>query len=673
MKPIIKTGLLPLLFLFIACSDSGGPTAPSPVFDGKITTESSVEVTRQEVSAAGGSVIIDDPSDPLHGFELTLPPDGFGQSEEFVISRAEITAHERGAHFNPVSPMISIRGPAGYSADPLTVKVPVSIPEDHFAMGFFYNEATGTLEPIPVEQLSTDFVTLSTRHLSPEGITSLSKRSLRSGVPAVGNLVISSIQQTVLDGQPVLSSGFKPGEDDWEFPNYGSFVCPGGHCAGQSMAAMWYYYEQKLNGKENLYAAYDSLNDPSDPSSLWEDNPRGYRFCSTLQKDQNFDHWVENVKWASMRPRLTYYSFITAMLLTGEPQYVLIHNSTAGGGHAMIVYQVTPSTGTLHIADPNFPNNQTRRIQYENGVLQPYSSAAVAGGEGKAYDEIGYAAKSTHIDWQTIPQRWAEFENGIIGDDRFPDYALRVRNGGGFDVTGDFTTFLDTLELHCRSTEMPFYLTGTDRYQVFYVYDDQGNYLGGGRPANHGVFKLPVKKGKNTFGFSIRGAVSTSSVEEYVDFKWITIDRTEDVDYSSVKEIIIGLLAVTTHWEKENGDQKNYGFSPTAGADVTFDGSVFTGTSSIDGDSVWVKVAGFSIEFFCKTRESLGSPGNRDVSFSGTLNTITEVNDRGFGFSATGTAVASALSTLEIDPPNGYTYLGYTAESNTSLGVLFRY
>ena len=38
--------------------------------------------------------------------------------------------------------------------------------------------------------------------------------------------------------------------------------------------------------------------------------------------------------------------------------------------------------------------------------------------------KIDYLAKTTFINWDQIGKRWAEFENGTIGNDRFPPYTL---------------------------------------------------------------------------------------------------------------------------------------------------------------------------------------------------------------------------------------------------------
>ena len=386
-------------------------------------------------------------------------------------------------NFNPISPLIKISYEGGYSSNLMTVKIPIKLPDGHFAMGFFYDDVTGTLEPIPVDNLDGNSVTLSTRHLSPPAAAP-GRSFLRKPQSVFGNLVISSISATILDGQPTLSSGFTPGVDDWEFVNFGSYIAPGGHCAGQSMSAMWYFYEKKLKGEPSLNHRFDTVNDPARPVALWADNPRGYRFASTIQKDQDFDNWIKSLQFQSARPKLTWYCFIYAMLLTGEPQYVLIRNAATGAGHAMIIYKVTPSTGTLYIADPNYPSNRdpgsgtlsTRTIQYENEILKPYSSALVSGGPGVSFDQIGYAAKTAYIDWPKISERWDEFQNGTIGNDRFPDYTLWVRlgNGGGFELKDTLSTYADTLELHSRSVAAAGWIPNTDHLQEFRVCDESG-------------------------------------------------------------------------------------------------------------------------------------------------------------------------------------------------------
>ena len=147
-------------------------------------------------------------------------------------------------------------------------------------------------------------------------------------------------------------------------------------------------------------------------------------------------------------------------------------------GHAMIVYKITPATGTLYIADPNYPGNRdpfngtptTRIIECQaNGFMKPYSSALAAGGPGIVFDQIGYAATTAFVRWDKITERWAEFEKGTIGDDRFPAYQLRVHEPGRVStVSGDTVrTVHDTLGFSSYCTAASAKIPGTDALQEF--------------------------------------------------------------------------------------------------------------------------------------------------------------------------------------------------------------
>ena len=682
MKTILRLLLVFPPLMLCSCNKESGPVEPpSNATGGTISTGTPVEVERQTIPSTGGKLSIRKPGNPLDGFELSVPMDAFTQAREFVVSYAEIKSHQLGLNFSPIAPMIRISYDGGYAAGVMSVKIPVKLPPGHFAMGFFYDVGSGKLEPVPLESLDSSYVTLSTRHLSPANAT-LGKRSLLFPQDVIGNLVVSSIQASLLDGQATLSSGFTPGVDDWEFPNLGSYVSSGGHCAGQAMTAMWYYYEKRLKGEPALYGRFDSYTDPAKPELLWGDNPRGYRFASTIQEDIDFGTWMaKSLSAQSWVPSLTFYSFIYAMLITGEPQFVGIRNSATRAGHAMIVYKVTPATGTLYIADPNYPGNRDpftgsptiRTIEYQNGSLKPYSSALFSGGPGTIFDLIGYIAKTSLIEWSTISDRWAEFQDGTIGNDRFPRYSLWVHNGRGSELLDTLSTDSDTLVVHCASAEAEGKIAGTNDYQEFWVYDGGAKYLGAGDAGNNGILAVPLQKGNNRLGFHIWGARGKN--RNYVDFRWTDVRRSQsDIDFARVKKIGIGLLSVMTHWKKSNGDAVDLLQSPTCYTDVTFAANTLYGKSTLTGDSVWTAVNTSAIRFFGKTRQSLGSLGICNVSISGTISSSPVIEPGiSFRYVATGGAISAVVDSLTINPGVSYTYVGHSFTSSSSFSIRFEY
>ncbi len=518
------------LLIYSSCKKSDNPTGPDDNSgSNKIEVGTSIDLVTQSVSSGGGTIKIDKSGDPLNGMEITLEPSSFTSTKNFKISYAEIKNHQLGQYFKPLSPLISINYEGGYSDIPMEVKVPIKLPAGHFAMAYFYDDKTGELEGLPVEKLDSISITVSTRTFS--SASSLTKRNTPNDATSTGMMVISSISESVLKSQGIIASGFLPGVDDWEFVNYGSYIATGGHCAGQSMTMMWYYYEKKLKGELSLFHKFDEVNDKTKPGLLWQDNPYGYRFASTIQKDFNFDGWITSLQWKQLFPGLTFNSFAASILLTGEPQFVLIRNSAGQGGHAMVVYKVNMSEGKLYIADPNYPNNRIaatgvesiRTIDYVNGVLKPYETGLTAGAQSTTMDQIGYFGKTTYIDWGQMAKRWVEFENKTIGNDRFPKYNLKLQNDGDKELTDQMITDKDTLKVYCKSTDITQSISHTDHYTDFQVYDDKGNFLAIGEFSNKGIASIPIKSSQTKLGFYVMGYITPEL--EYVDFKWININK----------------------------------------------------------------------------------------------------------------------------------------------------
>ena len=123
-----------------------------------------------------------------------------------------------------------------------------------------------TLEGMPLLALSGDRITVLTQHFS--------------------DLVVSKVKRATLDGT-AIDTGLRPGVDDWQFVNEGSTIAPSGHCAGQSLSAMWYYFEQRLAaGERPLYGRFDNNDYGFGTIDFQWDDSWGYRLASTVQREQ---------------------------------------------------------------------------------------------------------------------------------------------------------------------------------------------------------------------------------------------------------------------------------------------------------------------------------------------------------------------------------------------------
>lgn len=517
-----------------------GPDRPT----GTLAVGPSIVATSQVMEPGGGVLTVVKAGDPLDGMIIQVPPGAHPSPSQYNVSSATVLQHTFGPHFQPVTPLIAIENGGGYAEELIEVRIPVDVPPDHFAMAFYYDETNGTLEGIPSVDQDAHSVTIVTRHFS--------------------QLLVSIVKNTVLDDlvKKGIDSGFRPGGDDWQFVNRGSYIASAGHCAGQSLTALWYYCERPDGADPFLWNLYDNNGAKPATPGFWEDDSLGYRLASRVQVELG-DSWMSFANQfmgglAGANDEATFRAFAYAMLLTGEPQLVYIY-ATAGGGHAMIIYRVDAKG--LHIADPNYPGNLERRIAYANGQFAPYNSGAnadeIAAGHGKAYDLIGYVAKTATVDWNRIAHYWRGLKSRTIGYDRFPDYAVVVVADDGSE-----TPLIDGFE----SNEENILIRVTGSIPIgTRVFRD------GVRLQADAAGKYPLEAGNNVIGISIWGDVNNnpqSRLYKYIDFQYFNI-------WYGPKETTgckgWALESVTPNWapkEKKWGDQyeTNYLFSATDGA-----------------------------------------------------------------------------------------------------------
>jgi len=535
---IILSGFIPGL-LFTACTSF----FVDPPGDSKITTNDAVLLAEQEIPASGGTLFVQN-GGILEGFKIEVPSGSFETSQTISISAAEIKSHDLGQYFNPISPLIKIEYNGGYADSLMMVTIPIALPANHFAMGLYFDEETGMLEGLPVMELTNTYITLATRHfmsgadLHPDNAI---KKSAHIRFDASCNLVITSLAETELYNKPIISTGFSPGIDDYEFVNYGSYIAPGGHCAGQSITMMWYYYEKTLLGEPTLYHRFDLLNDPSKPEFMWMDNPNYFRFASVIQQDLDWNGMLfkvlKKIRVTDEYHHLSWKSFILSLLLTGHPQYVGL--TSQKGGHAILTHKISPAEGILYVTDPNFPG-QEKQIKYENGKFSPYNTMLNSSENNPyAFTGIGYTAVSALIDWNNIYKRYYEVLDSTIGTinpNTFPDYKIwAIEKNVDTDIANaDIIPFLinnDTLRciIECPEAQLS-YNIDNKRLISFYFFDENGNQIDI-QEKKWQKYTL-LKPGWNKLGVFIfawkEGFKSDETgeyLEQFVDFKWLNIYR----------------------------------------------------------------------------------------------------------------------------------------------------
>jgi hypothetical protein len=485
---------------------SGPDGSPTPAFEagtdsgrlrsgvtGTITTGLSTPLATQQIDTDGGTITVNVPGATLNGLTVTVPVSAYAAPQTFTVSSAPVTGHTFGSDFNPITPLITVDNGGAFSQKIITVRIPVSIPAGQFAMGFYYNPATQKLEGMATVSQDASSLTVATRHFS--------------------SFVLSAIDKVLL--KPDIDTGFRPGIDDWEFPNYGSYLTSG-HCTGQSMTAMWYYYEQPDGKDLTLYGRYDNNGNQPPTPDLWMDDSHPYRFASVV--------WNE-MDWSSLGREIseefiadvdadTWRLFAYSMQLTHQPQMTEIWNTApGGGGHALVVYRIFG--GNLYVADPNFPGNTTRRIEFADDTFTPYNSADneadIVAGRYTLYDRITYVAKDSLSDWSKITKHWAEMKDGTIGNDVFPAYQIVWLDDAGLasNLTEGFVSQNAQIKLRANVVGLSGGLT---------VYRD-GTALAPDAAGN-----FPLNKGNNLLGCYVQAQVGTDW--RYLDFKYINVSYT---------------------------------------------------------------------------------------------------------------------------------------------------
>ncbi|MBL7975217.1 MAG: hypothetical protein JNJ85_09910 [Candidatus Kapabacteria bacterium] len=512
-----------LVALFIiSCNKDEGPTNVNPG-GGKIEVQSFVNAGTVSVGPGGGVITVK--GGVMDGLSITVPPGSMQDSKTFTISTAVVNSHTFGADFNPLTPLIRVNYGGGYLDSIMTVKIPVTVPQGKFAMGFYYDEESGELEGIPIVAINNDNIIIATRHFSGKHLSDGRLGGILS-TKTYADFIIAYVDYAKLFGE--FESGFRPGMDDWEFPNWGSYIAPGGHCRGQSMTAIWYYQARKK-----------AFNDPplydrfSKYSGMWQDNSEGYKFASVVQIEG--DNIGRNAYWAKFNSTgtqkfshdsLHYMAFAYSMMVTKQPQLTSIWNSN--GGHAMVAYRA--SNRILSIADPNFPDRYNHFITLSSdGRFMPYESKPNAKAASTFYPDIYYAGKSSLYSFDGITTRYNEMLKHTIGDyppNNFPSVEIMMYDGKNWIEVGDtLSTDADSVVLAGRCVGCGEFVK--DNLTITELISQTGEHVAWSDD-HTGLLTVKLKGGENKVPIVMWGSKANNDFN-YVDFKMITVNKKKQI------------------------------------------------------------------------------------------------------------------------------------------------
>lgn len=459
----------------------------------------SAPLAAQTIGTVGGTI-------DAEGLRLEVPEGALAAETPISITRTPVESADFEGRFTPLTPLYTIEiGDAALTA-PVIITLPATVLDVDATLLFYYDEAAGTLTPLAPVGADATSITAAAIHFSK---------------------IVGGVFH---DATGALDSGFRPGFDDWQFPNRGSRVAPKGHCEGQSDTAIWYYIVKRGDeGASPLYGLYDNNGaDPKTPT-LWPDDSDGYRFVSSVQADpiaNKLLYWTTtNRLYGRADDRMTYTALRAAIAFSGEPQEISI---SAGDKpqHAMVVYRVTADR--LFIADPNYPG-KLRTIKYDaaTGRLAPYTSGAnasdIAAKRVKIYTKFAYVPWRSAASEAAIAVHWAEFESGQAGDAVFPKYTLEAKVGvdeAGADVWAPLTDGFATVEKQLKISLSDPTNTDSGAMQIF-----SGSTSTPLESWNPVIQTVDLIEGANSFGIAIYFDRKADGEPHYVDFVRLTITR----------------------------------------------------------------------------------------------------------------------------------------------------
>ncbi len=458
--------LLIVAILSVALPACSGDDASAPNSDsGKITTGDMTQLLEQTVSP-GGTATVEAAGTAIDGLTLEVPVGAYSSSTQVKISYADITAHEFGSNFDPVSPLIRIENGGEFAESLMRLRIPLPDLAGRFPVAFYYDRAAGTLEPLTPVGRSDTWLDVAVRHFS--------------------EIVVSGTQIELLRQGGGFHTLFDPQANGWSFANEGPYPESGGMCAGMSIGAAHFY--KNFSTSLLISSHFDDEQYWFQTPKIWQDDATGIKFCSELQET----FVTSNAFWAETgstplddfmlkSDEDQFWSLCYSLLVVNQPQfiYLAVKNNDKAPTHAIIsyAYEIDAGVGRLKVYDPNYPDSEgTIVFDFATKKFRPYTSAAntkaLAEGSTFAYDQIVFIPLSTLCDANEIDRIWRKVGAKTIGEGQYPAYELwavpidnedlpRVKL---LDAASGKTTFLPyrefTVEIVPADNSIPFKLVG---------------------------------------------------------------------------------------------------------------------------------------------------------------------------------------------------------------------
>lgn len=479
----------------------------------------------------------------LDGLRIEIPSGAFGGTTRWTVREEAAVQPALPPGVELVGSPVRIRNETGYADDEIRLSLPTPGTAGGAVAAFFYDPGSGTLEVIPPLARGAAGLTVVTRHFSGDRMLtaggSASAPAAMSGAladgtpPPFGEVVIVVLRTADANISGQVDTGFRPGVDDWEFPNYGSLASPLGFCAGASMTALHHFSARKA-AHGGLFGLYDRV------SSLWGDNAQGIRLASQAQEQASWENLAGHI-WESVAAGAEQgvdWGFVQAaslhlsMEVTGRPQLLAIFRSDGSAGHAIISY--ASDSGTFSIADPNRPGAESS-IEFRNGAWVPFSFATTTSGVDQLYSVVFLLGTSALIPMKQMDTLWDGLAEGTAGNAVFPAFRSQYLDAADtlwrdFADGDTITTAGDSIMVRVLCSQCPYSRVDAEpgERQRSLVYEPGGSLISEDTADQPGGAVIPLEGGDRSVGIQFEGihVASGGGVEwKFMDFAWLDIRR----------------------------------------------------------------------------------------------------------------------------------------------------
>lgn len=475
-----------LLLSTTCCLTSGCINDPEPEIVKKFELGEKKEIGSVVIGSSHTIFSID--TGEYKGITIRINDGAYPEEQKVTLYATPITDNTFGEDITPVTALFSYDVGGKFAEANIQITILLAIPEDKFAMGFFYNSVTHELEGMPLVAEDKNGI-----------IVALRKQ---------GDFFISMISKSKLNGDQ--SSSYKPGTDDWELANEGTVLTPSGQLAGQTLSSLWYYYTKTIRGNHALWNNYNSLLDI--PPVTAYDNVEGLLFASQTELDyqwgNNGKKIIEGINGGirELTRNLIQYS----ILATRRPQLVALL-TVKKEPLPFVVYKIEKDI--VFLSDPNFCGDIKRTLSLSEKSDNEYSTAvSLLAYNNKQNIFLGnctYLGVSALIDFDKIS---ASADSAASASQSLKYVSEVTVSTPGYTlekINGETYTLSDSIKVLPKKS--------TDEIVVF----KSGKAI---PKSSTGMY--PLSKGENVFGFctKIKGPITNTSVWKAWSWYKITHD-----------------------------------------------------------------------------------------------------------------------------------------------------